>query len=49
MKIKAFKMIAFGPFAGKELNFSETENGLHMVYGDNEAGKSTSLRALIAL
>ena len=42
-------MIAFGPFAEKEMNFSEIENGLHMVYGDNEAGKSTSLRALIAL
>ena len=49
MKINAFNMLTFGPFTDKRLDFSQIENGLHLVYGDNEAGKSTSLRALIAL
>ena len=48
MKINAFKMLAFGPFTDKYFDFSQTKNGLHVVYGENEAGKSSSLRALIA-
>jgi len=48
MKINAFHMLAFGPFTDKGIDFSGIENGLHVIYGENEAGKSSSLRALIA-
>jgi uncharacterized protein YhaN len=48
MRIDRFDLIAYGPFSDKSLNLSEGASGLHLIYGDNEAGKSTSLRALIA-
>lgn len=48
MKINAFNMIAYGPFTNKTIDMSGIANGLHIIYGRNEAGKSTSLRALIA-
>jgi uncharacterized protein YhaN len=48
MKIDAFRLLAFGPFTDKPFDFSGIENGLHVIYGQNEAGKSSSLRALIA-
>ena len=49
MKINAFKLLAYGPFTDKVLDFSGSDFGLHVVYGLNEAGKSTALRALIGL
>ena len=49
MKIKSLALKAFGPFCGQVLDFSSTLPGLHIVYGPNEAGKSTTLRALQAL
>jgi len=49
MRIDRLDLIAFGPFTRRSLNLSEGNLGLHLIYGDNEAGKSTSLRALIAL
>lgn len=39
--------MAYGPFTDKVLEF--TGDGLHIVYGPNEAGKSSALRALTAL
>ena len=48
MRIDRLDLIAYGPFTDKSLNLSEGASGLHLIYGDNEAGKSTSLRALIA-
>ena len=47
MKINLFKLLAYGPFTDKILDFSDGGFGLHVVYGPNEAGKSTALRALI--
>lgn len=47
MKIRALNLTAFGPFTEKELSFDEV--GLHIVYGPNEAGKSSALRGLKAL
>ncbi|QDT15603.1 ATP-binding protein [Alienimonas californiensis] len=44
MRIERLDLIAFGPFAGLSLDFSAP--GLHVVYGPNEAGKSTALRAV---
>ena len=48
MRIDRLDLTAYGPFTDKSLNLSEGSPGLHLIYGDNEAGKSTSLRALIA-
>jgi len=48
MRIDRLNLIAYGPFSDKSLNLSDGASGLHLIYGDNEAGKSTSLRALIA-
>jgi len=47
MRIDRLDLIAFGPFTDTVLDLSEGTSGLHLIYGDNEAGKSTSLRALI--
>jgi uncharacterized protein YhaN len=49
MKINTFKLLAYGPFTDKVLDFSGNDFGLHVVYGLNEAGKSTAMRALIGL
>jgi uncharacterized protein YhaN len=49
MKILELKLLAFGPFSGTSLDLSGGDEGLHIVYGPNEAGKSTTLRALRAL
>ncbi len=49
MKINTFKLLAYGPFTDKILDFSGNDFGLHVVYGLNEAGKSTAMRALIGL
>lgn len=46
MKLLELKLIAFGPFTNQVLDFSPGEEGLHVVYGPNEAGKSSALRAL---
>lgn len=48
MKILELHLAAFGPFTDPPpLTFDET--GLHIVYGPNEAGKSSALRGLRAL
>lgn len=49
MRINRLDLIAFGPFTDRSLEFSTIVPGLHIVYGANEAGKSSSLRALNAL
>lgn len=46
MKILRLDLLAFGPFTDVSLSPSEGNHGLHIVYGPNEAGKSSSLRAL---
>jgi len=49
MKIKRLDMKAFGPFTDVSLEFDSRSPGLHIIFGPNEAGKSSSLRALKAL
>ena len=49
MKIKRLDLKAFGPFTDRTLEFDSKKPGLHIIYGPNEAGKSSSLRALKAL
>ena len=48
MRIDAFNLGRFGPFTDVNLDFSQGDHGLHVVYGGNRAGKSSSLRALQA-
>lgn len=47
MRIDKLNLAAFGPFTDQVLVFAE--NGLHIVYGPNEAGKSSALRGLKSL
>jgi uncharacterized protein YhaN len=42
------RLLAFGHFTNVELDFGD-EPALHVVYGPNEAGKSTALRAITGL
>lgn len=46
MRIRRLDLMRFGPFAGQSLVFEQGEFGLHLIYGPNEAGKSSALRAL---
>lgn len=46
MRIIRLDLIAFGPFTNVTLDFNHSRAGLHIVYGPNEAGKSSCLRAL---
>jgi len=49
VKLKYLDLKAFGPFTEQKLEFTTSEPGLHIIFGRNEAGKSSSLRALKAL
>jgi uncharacterized protein YhaN len=49
MEIRALNLAAFGPFTERTLVFEQEGGGLHIVYGPNEAGKSSALRGLKAL
>lgn len=46
MKILRLDLLAFGPFTGLSLDLSAGAEGLHVIAGPNEAGKSSALRAL---
>lgn len=46
MKILGLHLKAIGPFTDFELDLSGGNRGLHLIYGPNEAGKSSTLRAL---
>ncbi|MHB1285838.1 MAG: AAA family ATPase [Leptospirales bacterium] len=45
MRIEGLHLHAYGHFSEHHFNFGHT-SGFHLIYGDNEAGKSTTLRAL---
>lgn len=49
MRIDRLDLLAFGHFTATSLDLSQGNAGLHLIYGDNEAGKTTTLRALIGL
>jgi len=49
MRLQTLELTAFGPFTKKTLDFSGRRGGFHLVFGLNEAGKSSALRALISL
>ena len=46
MKIQRLDLIAYGPFTDTVVDLASGSQGLHIVYGPNEAGKSSALRAL---
>lgn len=49
MKIEQLHLIAYGPFTDAALDFSQPHGAMHLVFGPNEAGKSSALRALRSL
>ena len=49
MRFLDLRLLAYGPFTDHRLDLSGGEQGLHIVYGPNEAGKSASLRAIGSL
>ncbi|MBE0523054.1 MAG: AAA family ATPase [Methanosarcinales archaeon] len=46
MKILQLNLLAFGHFTDTQIDLSKGEEGFHIIYGSNEAGKSSALRAL---
>jgi len=47
MRFRALRLRAFGPFTGHTLDLAGgAPGGLHLIFGPNEAGKSTALRAV---
>ena len=46
MKILQLNLLAFGPFTDTNIDLSKGKEGFHIIYGLNEAGKSSALRAL---
>lgn len=49
MKLLKLLLQAYGPFTGTSLDFSAGSADLHLIYGPNEAGKSSALRAMMDL
>lgn len=49
MRLLDLHLKAFGPFTDHRLDLSGGTEGLHVVFGPNEAGKSSALRAIKAL
>ena len=49
MRFVELNFVAWGPFTEQRLDLSKGEHGLHVVFGPNEAGKSSALRGLRAL
>jgi uncharacterized protein YhaN len=49
MKILELDLLAFGPFTNVRLDLSGGSEGLHIIYGRNEGGKTSSLRGIRAL
>ncbi len=46
MRFRKLDLLAFGHFTEAAIDLSAGQFGLHMIFGPNEAGKSSSLRAL---
>ena len=46
MRFQRLHIPAFGPFTNLDLSFPSTAHDLHVFYGENEAGKSSLLRAI---
>jgi exonuclease SbcC len=49
VKLAQLLLQAFGPFTDEVINFAASPAKLHLIYGPNEAGKSSALRAMTDL
>ncbi len=49
MRLSRLLLLAFGPFTDTVLDFDSGPANLHLIYGPNEAGKSSALRAMTDL
>jgi hypothetical protein len=49
VRIDSIDLIRFGHFANREIEFPVQNPDYHLVYGDNEAGKSSLLRGISGL
>jgi uncharacterized protein YhaN len=46
MRLIELRLLAFGPFSDALLDFGRERDAMQLIYGPNEAGKSTALRAI---
>lgn len=46
MRFRSLDLLAYGPFTGKSVDLSGGSQGVHLVFGPNEAGKSVALQAI---
>jgi len=49
VRLSALDIVRFGHLGGVRLDFGASEGVMHVIYGPNEAGKSTTLRAITGL
>ena len=49
MKLNKLHLIRFGPYTDFTIDLESGNKNFHMIYGPNEAGKSTALRAISGL
>ncbi len=49
MRLLSLELLRWGPFSDLRLDLSTPARGMHLVLGSNEAGKSTTLRAVTGL
>src|SRR6185312_6205241 len=49
VRIDLIDLIRYGHFSGREISFASVKPDFHVIYGENEAGKSTLLRAISSL
>ncbi len=49
MRLLDLQLLRFGPFTDLILDFESGGKSLHVIFGSNEAGKSTALRAVMGL
>jgi uncharacterized protein YhaN len=49
MKFEELHLSPFGYFENLKFDFSDKDRNFHVIYGSNEAGKSTTLRAISGL
>ena len=46
MRFRRLDLLAFGPFTDRTIDLAQGPPGLQLIYGLNEAGKSSLLRAI---
>ncbi len=49
MRFSRLELRAYGPFTNRTIDLTGGDDGLHVIYGPNEAGKSSALRAIRGL